>query len=61
LFITDIIRFIKSFNKFVIFFIRLFIIRKDTKPFLLIKKILRHIKKIYNNNLDSTFVGIKVT
>jgi hypothetical protein len=45
LFITSAIRFIKSSDEFVIFFVRLFIIRKDTKPFLLIKKTLRHIIK----------------
>jgi hypothetical protein len=47
LFITDIVKFVKSFNKSNIFFIRLFITRKDTKPFLLIKKALKYtIKRI---------------
>jgi hypothetical protein len=44
---TNIIRFVKSFNKFSIFFIRLFITGKNTKPSLLIKRALRRvIKKI---------------
>jgi hypothetical protein len=45
LFITGVIKSVKSFNKFNIFFIKLFIIRKDIKPFLLIEKALRRVIK----------------
>jgi hypothetical protein len=45
LFVISTVKSIKSFNRFVISFIRLFIIRKDTKLSLLIKKTLRHIIK----------------
>jgi hypothetical protein len=45
LFIISVVRSVKSFDRFVIFFVRLSIIGRDTKPFLLIKKALRHIIK----------------
>jgi hypothetical protein len=47
LFIISVVGSIKSFDKFVIFFIRLFITEKDIKPSLLIKRALkRAIKRI---------------
>jgi hypothetical protein len=45
LFVISTVKSVKNFNKFVIFFVRLFIIKKDTKPFLLIKRALKHIIK----------------
>jgi hypothetical protein len=45
MFITNIDRSVKSFNKFIIFFVRLLIISKKPKTLLLIRKALRYIVK----------------
>jgi hypothetical protein len=43
--VTGVVKSVKSFNRFVIFFVRLFITRRDIKPSLLIRRILRRVIK----------------
>jgi hypothetical protein len=45
LFVTGAVKSVKGSDRFAIFFVKLFIIKKDIKPFLLIRRALRHIIK----------------